>query len=70
MAHLFGFEYPTATFRKSWEDITFNHHHDTLPGSGIHSPYSEDLCGIGASHRPEQRYSNTRHGNAFAARYA
>jgi alpha-mannosidase len=39
VAHLFGFEYPTATFRKSWEDITFNHHHDTLPGSGIHSPY-------------------------------
>jgi alpha-mannosidase len=39
VAHLFGFDYPSATFRKSWEDITFNHHHDTLPGSGIHAPY-------------------------------
>lgn len=39
VAHLFGFAYPSDVFRKSWEEITFNHHHDTLPGSGIHAPY-------------------------------
>lgn len=38
-ASMFGFAYPKASFRRNWEDICFNHHHDTLPGSGIHAPY-------------------------------
>ena len=41
VASLFGFEYPQQVFRKSWEEICFNHHHDTLPGSGIHAPYQK-----------------------------
>lgn len=39
VASLFGFKYPRESFRRSWEDICFEHHHDTLPGSGIHAPY-------------------------------
>lgn len=41
VASLFGFKYPRESFRKNWEDICFNHHHDTLPGSGIHAPYEK-----------------------------
>ncbi len=47
VAALFGFQYPTATFRKSWEDICMNHHHDTLPGSGIHAPYERTKMVLG-----------------------
>ena len=39
VASTMGFHYPGTAFRKNWEDICFNHHHDTLPGSGIHTPY-------------------------------
>jgi alpha-mannosidase len=39
----FGFSYPRANFRRNWEEIAFNHHHDTLPGSGIHAPYARTL---------------------------
>lgn len=39
VASEFGFKYPHAAFRRNWEAICFNHHHDTLPGSGIHAPY-------------------------------
>jgi alpha-mannosidase len=41
VASLSGFKYPRAALRRNWEDITFHHHHDTLPGSGIHSPYEK-----------------------------
>jgi len=41
VAYLFGFNYPAQVFRQSWEDICFNHHHDTLPGTGIHSSYQK-----------------------------
>lgn len=47
MAGQFGFAYPAAQFRKSWEDICFNHHHDTLPGSGIHAPYEKTKTTLG-----------------------
>lgn len=47
MANQFGFAYPHAQFRKSWEDICFNHHHDTLPGSGIHAPYEKTKVTLG-----------------------
>ncbi|MBS1700334.1 MAG: alpha-mannosidase [Armatimonadetes bacterium] len=47
MANQFGFAYPHAQFRKSWEDICFNHHHDTLPGSGIHAPYENTKVTLG-----------------------
>jgi alpha-mannosidase len=40
VASMFGFAYPRAAFQRNWEDITFHHHHDTLPGSFIH-PASE-----------------------------
>ncbi|AIE87473.1 alpha-mannosidase [Fimbriimonas ginsengisoli] len=41
VASLRGFAYPKASFRRNWEEICFNHHHDTLPGSGIHAPYEK-----------------------------
>ena len=47
MASQFGFSYPHAEFRNSWEDICFNHHHDTLPGSGIHAPYEKTKVTLG-----------------------
>ncbi len=47
VASLTGFKYPTAQFRKDWEDICFNHHHDTLPGSGIHAPYDRTKVELG-----------------------
>lgn len=47
MANQFGFKYPHEQFRRSWEDICFNHHHDTLPGSGIHSPYENTKTTLG-----------------------
>ena len=47
LANQFGFKYPAAQFRKSWEDICFNHHHDTLPGSGIHAPYEKTKVTLG-----------------------
>ncbi|MBS1723933.1 MAG: alpha-mannosidase [Armatimonadetes bacterium] len=47
VASAFGFNYPRAAFRKNWEDITFNHHHDTLPGSGIHAPYERTKTVLG-----------------------
>lgn len=36
----FGFAYPGKQFRTNWETIAFHHHHDTLPGSGIHPAYT------------------------------
>jgi alpha-mannosidase len=47
VASLEGFKYPTADFRRNWEDICFNHHHDTLPGSGIHAPYERTKVELG-----------------------
>jgi len=47
VASLEGFKYPTAGFRRNWEDICFNHHHDTLPGSGIHPPYERTKVELG-----------------------
>jgi alpha-mannosidase len=39
IAALYGFDYPRAEFRRNWEDICWNHHHDTLPGTSIHASY-------------------------------
>lgn len=39
IASLNGFNYPREQFRRNWEEICFNHHHDTLPGTGIHPTY-------------------------------
>lgn len=36
-----GFEYPGAEFRRNWEEIAWNHHHDTLPGTSIHPSYDK-----------------------------
>jgi alpha-mannosidase len=47
VASLYGFPYPQARFRRNWEDICFNHHHDTLPGSGIHPPYEKTKISLG-----------------------
>ncbi|HLO98989.1 MAG TPA: hypothetical protein VK171_10380, partial [Fimbriimonas sp.] len=47
MASNFGFAYPAAQFRAAWEDVCFNHHHDTLPGSGIHSTYEKSKITLG-----------------------
>jgi alpha-mannosidase len=40
VASRYGFEYPTKEFRRNWEDICWNHHHDTLPGTSIHPSYN------------------------------
>src|SRR5439155_9527305 len=37
----YGFDYPGKEFRKNWEVITWNHHHDTLPGTSIHPSYNK-----------------------------
>jgi alpha-mannosidase len=37
----YGFAYPGKEFRRNWEDITWNHHHDTLPGTSIHPSYNK-----------------------------
>jgi len=47
VASLEGFKYPKDSFRRDWEDICFNHHHDTLPGSGIHAPYDRTKVELG-----------------------
>ncbi|MDR3689169.1 MAG: glycoside hydrolase family 38 C-terminal domain-containing protein [Fimbriimonas sp.] len=47
VASLQGFQYPKESFRRNWEDICFNHHHDTLPGSGIHAPYDRTKVELG-----------------------
>ncbi len=47
VASLSTFAYPRADFRRNWEDICFNHHHDTLPGSGIHAPYERTKTSLG-----------------------
>jgi alpha-mannosidase len=41
IASRYGFSYPTAELRKNWEDICWNHHHDTLPGTSIHPSYNK-----------------------------
>ena len=39
-ASRYGFEYPNKEFRRNSEEITWNHHHDTLPGTSIHPSYN------------------------------
>jgi alpha-mannosidase len=39
IAAQYGFKYPKEEFRRNWEDICWNHHHDTLPGTSIHPSY-------------------------------
>jgi len=41
LASLSGFDYPTAEFRKIWEGILWNQHHDTIDGSAINSSYQD-----------------------------
>ncbi len=40
-AWLEGASYPGADFASMWKDITWNHHHDTLPGTSIHPSYGK-----------------------------
>ncbi|HWA82892.1 MAG TPA: hypothetical protein VG820_05645, partial [Fimbriimonadaceae bacterium] len=47
VASLEGYKYPKAAFKQNWTDICFNHHHDTLPGSGIHAPYERTKTELG-----------------------
>ncbi len=47
VASLFGYAYPHEAFKQNWTDICFNHHHDTLPGSGIHAPYERTKTVLG-----------------------
>jgi alpha-mannosidase len=42
-ASTFGFKYPRADFRKSWETIGFNQHHDTICGSAFHWAYLKTI---------------------------
>ncbi|MBI3820623.1 MAG: alpha-mannosidase [Planctomycetes bacterium] len=39
MAAQSGFPYPAADLARAWKTVAWNHHHDTLPGSGIHDSY-------------------------------
>lgn len=41
LAAQFGFPYPHKEFRRNWEDILWNHHHDTIGGTCVGSSYSE-----------------------------
>jgi alpha-mannosidase len=42
-----GFAYPGTQLRINWEDILWNHHHDTIDGSAINAPYrkSQEVYG-------------------------
>jgi alpha-mannosidase len=40
-ASRYGYSYPGKEFRRNWEEITWNHHHDTLPGTSIHKSYEK-----------------------------
>lgn len=51
-ASTFGFPYPGKEFRKNWETIGFNQHHDTICGSSFHWSYLKtlpELTGVIAS---------------------
>jgi len=39
MASQAGMPYPHEELASGWRDVLWNHHHDTLPGSGIHESY-------------------------------
>jgi len=39
IAGRYGFPYPGTQIRQMWEDICWNHHHDTIDGSAVHAPY-------------------------------
>lgn len=41
VAARFGFDYPGIQIRQDWEDICWNHHHDTIDGSAINAPYKK-----------------------------
>ena len=41
MASRFGFPYPGLQIRQNWEDICWNHHHDTLDGSAVRAAYKK-----------------------------
>src|SRR5256714_11940295 len=41
VASLKGFKYPALELRSNWEMICTNQHHDSMGGSGIHSPYEK-----------------------------
>jgi alpha-mannosidase len=34
-----AYPYPAYDLARAWETVCINHHHDTLPGSGIHDAY-------------------------------
>ena len=36
-----GYPYPRDRFRRAWEDVAWNHHHDTICGTSIHGAYAE-----------------------------
>jgi alpha-mannosidase len=38
-ASRFGYAYPAAELRHNWEDICWNHHHDTISGTAFHDSY-------------------------------
>jgi alpha-mannosidase len=41
VAGRFGFNYPGLQIRQDWEDICWNHHHDTIDGSAVNAPYKK-----------------------------
>ena len=38
-ASQYGYPYPAAEIRHNWEDICWNHHHDTISGTAFHDSY-------------------------------
>lgn len=43
IAGMLGQPYPKERFDEAWWGITFNQHHDTLPGSGTHEVYQQSV---------------------------
>ncbi len=43
-----GYPYPAWDFARAWETVCIHHHHDTLPGSGIHEAYENTHQQLGA----------------------
>ena len=38
-ASRYGYPYPASELRHNWEDICWNHHHDTISGTAFHDSY-------------------------------
>jgi len=41
IASRYGYPYPGTQLRQNWEDLCWNHHHDTIDGSAVNAAYKK-----------------------------